>query len=136
MRRPLLVLLLVLATLIAPAAPVAHGHAAVLAETGDADPGLARAGAPEVALIDQAARLLQEKFFEPVDTAEMYAAAIDAANDELKTQKVDARLAKAKFGTDASQNWGLFYDAYMGVAQANAEQIDQKALAYAVITGM
>lgn len=133
MKRLLLLLLLVMAVVAAPLR-AARAQAAPVAELSAVVAGVPISADTEIALIDQAARLLQEKFFEPVNTEVLYQGAVGSANKELQTQGVASRLASVTFTGEPTRDWGLFYDAYL--AAADKPGIDQKALAYATISGM
>lgn len=102
-------------------------------------PPIARAGSggqPQVTLIDQAARLLMQKFFEPIDSSALFAAAVAGANAELKRQGAGVALRQPQFTKDYATDWQSFSAAYNGAAQAYSSQIDQGDLAHATIQAM
>ncbi len=91
---------------------------------------------PQTGLIEQAARLLVSRFFEPVDSAALFNGAIEGANAELKRQGVNVTLRRVQFTKDYQTDWELFLGAYTGAATAYGSLIDQQELAHGTISGM
>jgi len=96
----------------------------------------ARGGPSQLATVEQAARLLYQRFFEPVDSAAMLGGALRGANAELQRQGANVTLRQVTFTREFQADWQAFAAAYAGAADAYSHLIDQTALARATISAM
>lgn len=107
----------------------------VFAPSAAAQPA-SKGGPSQIALIEQATRLLLQRYFEPIDSSAIFNAGINGANTELQRQSVNVTLRQTAFSRDFNTDWQRFAQSYAGAADAYAAQIDQQALAYATISAM
>src|SRR6476469_5499207 len=119
MRRPLCVWCLVVAIVLVAAPPRAAAQPVFpynLASLG---------------IIEQATFTLMDRFFEPIDTARFFGAAIDATNRELVRQGVIVQMGTPTFVGNPRYDFDLFANAYASAVIPNSASIDHTALAQA-----
>ncbi len=89
-----------------------------------------------LATVEQASFTLIDRFFEPIDLGQFFNTGIAAAEEELARQGLQLKLRVPTYTGVPRYDWEQFATSYLGAAAAYADQIDQEALAHAVIGAM
>ncbi len=87
-------------------------------------------------LVVQAVDTLLDRYVDPLNTADLYGAAYDAAVATLRASGKTPQVARPTFTGDPGQDEALFRQAYLALAEPARGDIDQATLAYETIEGI